>query len=57
MAKNLTGQVALVTGGSRGIDPAEDVAALVTFLATPDAGAITGAALHIDHRHQCLAWG
>jgi enoyl-[acyl-carrier-protein] reductase (NADH) len=48
MAKNLTGKVALVTDGSRGIDPAEDVAALVTYLATPDAGAITGAALHID---------
>jgi NAD(P)-dependent dehydrogenase (short-subunit alcohol dehydrogenase family) len=48
MAKNLTGNVALVTGGSRGIDPAEDVAALVTFLTTPDAGAITGAALPID---------
>jgi NAD(P)-dependent dehydrogenase (short-subunit alcohol dehydrogenase family) len=48
MAKNLTSKVALVTGESGGIDPAEDVAALVTYLATPDAGAITGAALHID---------
>jgi NAD(P)-dependent dehydrogenase (short-subunit alcohol dehydrogenase family) len=54
MAKNLTGKVALVTGGSRGIGVvtaralAEDVAVPVTFIATPAAGAIAGAAITND---------
>ena len=55
MAKSLTGKVALVTGGSRGIgaaivlaDKPEEVAAAVVFLAKPEAGYITGTTWNVD---------
>ena len=39
---------ALITGGSRGIGAAEEIAALVAYLAGPEADFVTGASLAID---------
>jgi 3-oxoacyl-[acyl-carrier protein] reductase len=73
MSKHLTGKVALITGGSRGIGAAivnpatgdfaelllqvtarpryanvDEIAALVAYLAGPEAAYVTGASLSID---------
>ena len=56
MSKTLTGKVAFVTGGSRGIGAAivkrlaqgGEIAGPVAYLASPEAAYVTGASLLID---------
>jgi 3-oxoacyl-[acyl-carrier protein] reductase len=46
MSPALRSKRALVTGGGRGIG--DEIAALVSYLAGPEAGFVTGASLTID---------
>jgi NAD(P)-dependent dehydrogenase (short-subunit alcohol dehydrogenase family) len=48
MSLTLQHKRALITGGSRGIGAADEIAAFVAYLAGPEAGFVTGASVTID---------